>query len=338
MRDAVVRKIFPLLIKNDRLRYALSGSLSHAYVIEGAVGSGRLTAARNAAAASLCENRNSDEHSLPCGTCRACSRIFRGIHPDVTELTSASKKSIGVDAARELRSHLYVSPVESELKFYIIRDAELMTAEAQNSLLISIEEPPPFVVFLLLVSDRSLLLETIRSRCVILTTEKLDIETVAEAIRAYPEGERLYSRDRAAFDEIVKDSDGSLGKALSLMNGIGSEDELRLHGLAFRLISTVFSGTPTEKVRLSAEFPRSREQCAKVFTLAEAAIRDIISVKLRTDAQLLYFEAPSDFSRLSAVPLHRLITLYSALENGRGSLDGNASVSLTSERIIMLRP
>lgn len=333
-----MRKIFPSLTGNDRLRHAFSGSLSHAYIIEGALGSGRLTAARNAAAAALCENRNDDSLSLPCGKCRACSRIFRGIHPDVTELTTASKKSIGVDAARELRSRLYVSPVESEVKFYIIRDAELMTAEAQNSLLISIEEPPPFVVFILLVSDRSALLETIRSRCVILTTEKLDPETVAEAVRTYPEWERLYLRDRAAFDEAVRGSDGAIGKALELLRGGRSDGEALLRDLASRLVGTVLGTSPAERVRLSAEFPRSREQCARIFTLAQTAVRDIISVKLKTDAPLLYFEDPADPSGYAAVPLRRLITLYSALEDGRVSLDANASVSLTTEQLIMLRP
>lgn len=331
-----VKEIFPSLIKNDRLKKNLSQKLSHAYIIEGSKGSGRLTAFRNCAAAVLCENKEDANLPLPCGTCRVCSRIFRGIHPDVIELSPGSKKSIGVDAVRELRSQVFISPVESEYKFFVIREADLMTAEAQNALLISIEEPPPFSVFFLLVTDKALLLETIRSRCVILSTDKLDDATLSDALRRIPEGERLYSVDRDKFTSIVKSADGSLGEGIILLNE-GMDEATESFEEAKTLVRTVLLGSGGDKVRLAAIFPKTREAQDKIYSLAISAVRDIISQKLKTDAPFLFYKNSADVSELSAVPLRRLMCFCNTLDEARVMLSGNSSPSLTAEHVIMIK-
>ncbi len=331
-----VKEIFPSLIKNERLRQTLSQKLSHAYIIEGASGSGRMTAVRNCAAALLCENRDDPDSSLPCGKCSVCSRISRGIHPDVIEFSSGTKKSIGVDTARELRSQVFISPVESEYKFFVIRDADLMTPEAQNALLISIEEPPPFSVFFLIAEDKSLLLETIRSRCVILTTEKLDDDTVAEYLRKLPEGDRLYAADPDKFTDIVKSADGSLGEGIRLLtDGVSAADEA--YTAVAELVRCVLTGSPVDKVQLASAFPKTRDMQEKVFTLAVSAVRDIIAIKLKTDAAPVFYKSSDEAVQLSSVPLRKLMAFYSVLEDGRLALSGNSSPSLTAERIIMMK-
>lgn len=331
-----VKVIFPSLIKNERLRQTLSQKLSHAYIIEGARGSGRMTAARNCAAAMLCENRDDPDSDLPCGKCSVCSRISRGIHPDVIEFSTGTKKSIGVDTARELRSQVFISPVESEYKFFVIRDADLMTHEAQNALLISLEEPPPFSVFFLLAEDKSLLLETIRSRCVILTTEKLDDNTVAENLRNLPEGERLYSADPERFTGIVKSADGSLGEGIRLLTE-GSDEADEAHTVAAALVRCVLTGSPVDKVQLASSFPKARDMQERVFTLAVSAVRDIIAGKLKTEASPIFYDKDADTVEFSALPLKKLMVFYSVLEDGRLALSGNSSPSLTAERIIMMK-
>ncbi len=328
-----MKDIFPALLGNDRLRRVLSGNLSHAYIIEGAFGSGRLTVVRNAAAAVLCRNKDSDEHSLPCMECSVCSRIFRGIHPDVMEFSSESKKSIGVETARTIRSQVFVSPVESDFKFFIIRDADLMTPEAQNALLISIEEPPEFTVFFLLVTDKSLLLETIRSRCVTLSTEKLTDKTVADSLRALPEGERMSTTDPEGFENIIISADGSLGEGKRLLLG-KSDDSSDVHAAASELIRIILSGDAGEKVAFSTGFPKTRDAQDKIFTTAEFALRDIIAKKMRTGAEPLFYRDSDEIPHLS-VPLSRLISIYTSLEEGRAALSGNVSSSLTAEHIIM---
>lgn len=328
-----MKDIFPSLIGNEQLRRALSGNLSHAYIIEGPKGSGKLTAARNAAAAQLCENCDSDAHTLPCGECNVCSRIFRGIHPDVMEFSAESKKSIGVETARQIRSQVFISPVESACKFFVISDADLMTPEAQNALLISIEEPPAFSVFFLLVTDRTLLLETIRSRCVSLTTEKLPDDVVTEQLLLTPEGARIRNADPQGFDNILKIADGSLGEAKRLLTD-RSDDLAQTRQMASELVRMIFSGSSREKIEFATSLPKTKDIHEKIYSAASLVIRDIIAKKMHTDAEPLFFGELSE-APFTSVPLKRLIAVWKSLDDAVGALKGNISPSLTAERIIM---
>lgn len=324
-----VKEIFPSLIKNERLKQTLSGSLSHAYIIEGAKGSGRLTAVRNAAAAALCENRESESHPLPCGECSVCSRIFRGIHPDVIETQLEDKKSIGVDTVRNLRSQVFIAPSESDFKFFVIGDADLMTPEAQNALLISLEEPPEFSVFFLLVTDKSLLLETIRSRCVTLNTERLDADMVRREL------EKI-TGDKALIEKAISAADGSLGEAIRLISD-GSAEKDGLRDTAAELIRVILTGSAADKVRLAVGFPKSKDAQDKIFTYAVCAVRDIISKKVRTDAGLMFYGSDDELSPYTSASTAKLMNLYNALEDARLALSGNASPSLTAEKVIMIK-
>ena len=144
-----MRNIFPLLSGNEKLKALLGahiaeGKLSHAYIFEGDDGSGKMTCALSAAASLACEKRNDALSPLPCGKCASCRKIFGLFSPDVHIVSPKEKKSIGVDAIRDITSSLYISPNENDYCVYIIDDAHLMTAQAQNALLKSLEEPPPF--------------------------------------------------------------------------------------------------------------------------------------------------------------------------------------------------
>lgn len=135
-----MRNIFPLLSGNEKLKALLGahiaeGKLSHAYIFEGDDGSGKMTCALSAAASLACEKRNDALSPLPCGKCTSCRKIFGLFSPDVHIVSPKEKKSIGVDAIRDITSSLYISPNENDYCVYIIDDAHLMTAQAQNALL-----------------------------------------------------------------------------------------------------------------------------------------------------------------------------------------------------------
>ena len=202
--------IFDSLIGNDDIKKNLGLAIkekrfSHAYIIEGSAGTGKRTVARLASAAILC----SGEGSLPCGKCQPCRKVLNDNCADVRFLEITK-----VEQVRELRQKLYESSAEYDYKIYIITNAEKMNIKAQNALLISLEEPPPNVVFFLLTTDASALLETIRSRAQILRTKLLDKDTVfsyiKEAIRPSISDETLM--------EIVISSAGSLGYALDMLD------------------------------------------------------------------------------------------------------------------------
>lgn len=146
----------------------LNDSLSSAYIFEGASGSGRMELARHAAGALLCTA--DDRGARPCGSCHACHLTESGNHPDITVLSRSNLNSISVrDIREQIVEDIEIRPYYGGKKIYIIPDAENMTTEAQNALLKTIEEPPEYALIILIVKNRELLLQTVRSRCVILS-------------------------------------------------------------------------------------------------------------------------------------------------------------------------
>ncbi len=157
------------------------GYLSHAYLLTGPPGVGRGTLARWLAQALLCL----DTPRAPCGSCAACLRVSRGTHPDLHVLsleTQGGRRTLGIEAVRELRATMAERPFAGTRKVYLIEDAETMTMEAANALLKTLEEPPPFAVLLLVALSEHLLLPTIVSRCQHLPLRPLGREEVHQAL------------------------------------------------------------------------------------------------------------------------------------------------------------
>ncbi len=141
--------------------------LAHATVVSAVSMEEAVRQAQQLAAAALCLSAG----PVPCGSCRACRKVAAGIHPDLirvereTDDKGRQKKEIGVDQIRRVAADACVLPNESERKVYLIVDADAMNGPAQNAALKLLEEPPAGVYFLLCVSNPSLLLPTVRSRC-----------------------------------------------------------------------------------------------------------------------------------------------------------------------------
>ncbi|MCR4936443.1 MAG: hypothetical protein K5990_08200 [Oscillospiraceae bacterium] len=142
--------------------------LSHAYLLAGPQEAAHRRALE-LAQAMLC----SAPGARPCGVCRDCRKLLRGVHPDLTVLTRLPdakgklKREIYVDQIRELVSTASILPGEAQRKVYLIRDAGMMNAAAQNALLKLLEEPPRFLCLILEAENAEALLETVRSRCVL---------------------------------------------------------------------------------------------------------------------------------------------------------------------------
>ena len=142
-------------------RAAEQGRLSHAIVLSGA---GDLTdAARFIAAAHVCEGTD-----RPCLRCRHCRKVLEGIHPDVSVIRDTEHRELTVDAVRELRQDVYIRPNEAARKVYIIADSRQLNERDQNVLLKIVEEGPPYAAFIFCTDSPAALLETVRSRCVLL--------------------------------------------------------------------------------------------------------------------------------------------------------------------------
>lgn len=154
-----------------RIREAAGrGTLSHALLFSG---SGDLpSAARYAAAAMECQSGG----QKPCGVCPACHKVFADIHPDVITVRDEAHKNLSVDTVRQIRADAYIRPNEGNRKVYIFPDCTILTEQDQNVLLKVVEEGPPYAAFVFCAENPSVVLQTLRSRCVELKLHPAEAE------------------------------------------------------------------------------------------------------------------------------------------------------------------
>ncbi len=180
------------------------GKVSHAYLLSGEDGSGKMTLAKAFAKALLCENRNG------CTECVSCKQVDSGNHPDLIYITH-EKYEIRVDEIRKgINETIDIKPYSSNYKIYIIDDADRMNQGAQNALLKTLEEPPAYAVILLLTNNKDRLLDTILSRCVSMTLGSVKEAEIVKYLEENTDAKDSDIRFAASF------SLGNIGKALHI--------------------------------------------------------------------------------------------------------------------------
>lgn len=326
-----MRDIFSSLLGNAYLRKTLApdlaeGRAAHGYILSGPCGSGKKTAARLMAAASVCENRLSDTMPLPCGTCPSCHRILHDLSADVLWITHDDRASIGVDQIRAIRENLYVSPNDGERKFYIIDEAHTMTAQAQNALLLSLEEPPEFVTFLLLTEDPSSLLETIRSRAPVIHMELFPPATVRDWLKTQALPKTVLD-DTERCDGAAVLSGGALGQALVL---VGEDSAvLQMRALTLQLLEGIFRLRPSVLLEeILPQLPTNRGQICQVLTMLQSALRDLIARKRQAAVDGQFLLGNESVCRYAGrFSVSRLMSLYDLCSTTLSRLDANGSIS-----------
>ena len=205
----------------ETLRNAIkTGRFAHAYIFAGPRGVGKTTTARIVAKALNCENLREGE---PCNKCSQCLEITKGTHPDVIEIDAASNR--GIDQIRELRESVHYSPAKGKRKVYIIDEFHMLTKEAFNALLKTLEEPPEHVVFILATTELDKIPETVLSRCQKFIFRKvpqdLIVKTLSEiCIKEGVEFEEEALRLIAVSSEgCMRDAESLLDQAIALGEG-----------------------------------------------------------------------------------------------------------------------
>ena len=197
----------------DILKYISSAvennRVSHAYILNGERGSGKKMLANLFAMTLLCETGDNE----PCGKCHSCKQAESGNHPDIIRVTHEKPNSISVDDIRtQVNNTVDIKPYQGPYKVYIIPQADMMTPQAQNAILKTIEEPPSYAVFLLLTENVETLLPTINSRCVMLKLRNIKDTLIKKYLM-----ENLEIPDYKA-DMCTAFAQGNMGRAIMLAN------------------------------------------------------------------------------------------------------------------------
>jgi len=188
-----------------------SGRVAHAYIFSGARGVGKTTTARILAKALNCVKGPT---SSPCNECASCREIAAGSSLDVLEIDAASNR--GIDQVRELRDMVRYAPAGGRYKIVILDEAHMLTDEASNALLKTLEEPPDKVVFVMATTQPEDLVDTIRSRSQHFHFRALSFAEIADALKAIASKEEL-DVEPGAIAVMARTADGSLRDALSLI-------------------------------------------------------------------------------------------------------------------------
>lgn len=208
---------FSNIIGNDAVKQLLTNSicsnnLVHSYLFVGTDGIGKSLFAKDFAKIILCS-----EDNKPCNTCSSCIKFESNNHPDFMFVDSEDGKSIKIGQIRLLQENISEKPIVSAKKVYIINNSDLMTVEAQNCLLKTLEEPPEYATIILVLSNESKLLNTIKSRCTKIAFQSLSEEELLE----------YANRNNIEVNpNLLNTCNGSIAKLISLKDEVALYKDL----------------------------------------------------------------------------------------------------------------
>jgi DNA polymerase III subunit delta' len=325
------------VLGHDRLtsllkRSVAGGTLPPSLVFAGPSGVGKRKTALALAQAINCL---SPEAGDACGRCTACTRIARGVHPDVLVIEPAETGVIRVDQVRDAIDRAGYRPFEGRRRVVIVDDADALMPQAQNALLKTLEEPPPSSVFVLVTSRPDVLLPTVRSRCPQLRFRPLAIDDIAAALIAR-------GRSDAEARAVAASASGSLGRALEASAG----DLLEAREIAQRvLVEAGSQHVPGRRLDTAKELhPKSpgsgaadRARLASQLRAMASLLRDAAVIATRADdGALANRDVRPALERLApAYAGERGVRAFAAIDRALVALERNAGVKIVADWLVL---
>ena len=299
--------------------------VSHAYIFNGERGSGKKLLAYLFAQTLQCEKGGDD----PCYECHSCRQSVSGNQPDIITVKHEKPNSISVDDIRtQVNEDIQVKPYSSKYKIYIIPEADLMTVQAQNALLKTIEEPPAYAVIILLTENAQKLLPTICSRCVMLKFRNIKDQLVKKYLM-----EELQIPDYKA-DVCTAFAQGNIGKAVMLAN---SEyfNEIREEAVRLlREIDTMSVSDMAAAVKRCQEFKLDITDYLDVLTIW---YRDVLIYKATKNIDRVVFADQMKYikERAQKSSYEGIEIILDAIEKAKARLRANVNFDLVMELLLL---
>jgi len=304
--------------------------VSHAYLFSGPRGTGKTSAAKILAKAVNCEHGPAEE---PCNTCEACRRITAGAVMDVQEIDAASNR--GVEEIRDLREKVKYAPTEVRRKVYIIDEVHMLTTEAFNALLKTLEEPPAHVMFILATTEPHRLPATIISRCQRFDFRRVSLEEQTGRLERICTEEGI-TAEPEALAYIARLSDGGMRDALSILDQIASftggtvsyQQVLDMTGgIASeqfgRLAAALKQGDAGLVLQIVEQFMQEGKSADKCMENLLYYFRDLLMIKMVPDADKLTDRVlnPAEFQEMAqAFSREELFQMIDTLNRYQGEM------------------
>lgn len=322
---------FKDIIGHERIKEHFQNAIennhvSHAYILMGEAGMGRKSLANAFAMSLLCEKGKTE----PCMECHACKQAMSGNHPDLIFVTHEKPGSIGVDDIREqINDTIMIRPYSSYYKIYIVDEAEKMTAQAQNALLKTIEEPPSYAVIMLLTTNQEAFLPTILSRCVQLKLKPLQDSVIKSYLMESIGVPEAKAEVYAAFAR------GNLGKAIHLAS---SEEFQQMYTELLHMLKHLKSMDISELLDNIRKFKDEKYDIQDCLDFMQLWYRDVLMYKVTKDINLLIFKDEYNTIKEMSVSsaydgLERVLT---AIDKAKVRLDANVNMELAMELMLLV--